>query len=557
MERSTLVGQALFFVLMSVLGFLCYSNSFDVPFQYDDFGFGIKKNSPFAGMVTVASLWEKYPARFLGLLSFSVDIRLFGDHTRGYHVVNFIIHLLMGGVLFVFIQKLNQVKKVPEALGLYVAAFASLLYVCHPLNTQAVTYLVQRFTSLASLCFLGSLLCYVNYRIKRSHYWFAGSVLLALLANVTKETGATVAVVWLMLDWCFFQLPRPELKRSFMVWAVGVTGVLLFPFLLFFFGNSVSLSDVQLTENEFTSFTYFLTQFKVILLYLKLFFVPLGQSVFHDIPVVSSVLELEFFFAFLIHGGLVLIGLLSRKNHPLITFGILFYYVAISPDSSVVPLPHEAFEHRTYLGNAGLLMAVGGLITLLGGVPSIKARVRPMLAQSVAVSIVLVFGLLTFNRNDVWGSVETLWTEALNLYPEHSTPNVLLGNHYAKRKDFEKAAPYFVRASQYDPDNPVHYGNIGISFVQIGQHKRALEAFEEALRLEAENPRRYRDLGAMLMKMGQLDSAERVLQKCITDLEKSRLCELRLQKLKKKMKRAAGGAAVRPEGEPGNERTVQ
>jgi hypothetical protein len=160
-------------LLIALIGILAYANTFTVPFQFDDDSYIV--NNPiirtfhyFVAPSDITDLTERTPTavppalryafmtRMLGYLTFAVNYHLHGLDVTGYHVVNLAIHILNGMFVFLILRATLSTNRFTDAAGgqVYakdlIAGMIAMLFVSHPIQTQAVTYISQRFASLAA-----------------------------------------------------------------------------------------------------------------------------------------------------------------------------------------------------------------------------------------------------------------------------------------------------------------------------------------------------------------------------------------------------------------------
>ena len=165
--------------IITTVGLICYANTFIVPFILDDVT-SILTNP------LVKYFDFRLKSRILGDLSFALNYRLHGLDLPGYHVVNLLLHLLNAGMVYLLVQ---MIFSTPLLLGfdgektanrpaasMLIGLGAALIFVSHPLQTQAVTYLAQRVAVLATTFYLGALLCYAGSRLSVKRITAAGTV---------------------------------------------------------------------------------------------------------------------------------------------------------------------------------------------------------------------------------------------------------------------------------------------------------------------------------------------------------------------------------------------
>src|SRR6185503_14617809 len=185
-----------------LVGSLIYANTLKAPFVYDDEPF-IVYNTNIKDLGNLPAIWHAaaVPSRFISFLSFALNYHFHGLDVAGYHLVNIGIHLI--NALLVYWLMLLTLRG-HEARRMLAAAIA-LLFLTHPIQTQAVTYITQRFTSLATLFYLAAICFYASGRVYRKPIYYAGAVLSAVLAMFTKEIALTLPVAIIMYDFYFLK----------------------------------------------------------------------------------------------------------------------------------------------------------------------------------------------------------------------------------------------------------------------------------------------------------------------------------------------------------------
>jgi len=303
--------------LLSLLATLIYSNTFSSPFHFDD-KFNIVENPQIKDLSNFLGFSG---SRAVGFLSFALNYHFNGLNVFWYHLVNLLIHITNGFLVYSLVLLLFKAcasdhgsQQLPTlnsqlAAAPWVALVTALLFVCHPIQTQAVTYIVQRFASLVALFYLLTLVCYVKWRLAspeaRSRYlWYAGALLSTVLAMKTKENSFTLPFMILLVEAVFF---RPGTKKQWL---------LLVPFLLTLLIIPVSrgdaLGEAEGFARDATAISrsdYLFTQFRVIITYLRLLVLPINQNLDYDYPIYHSLFEPTVFLSFLFLSSLFALSL--------------------------------------------------------------------------------------------------------------------------------------------------------------------------------------------------------------------------------------------------------
>ncbi len=459
---------AVFGSLLILVTILPYLNTFEVPWYFDDVG-NIVENPLVHNFSGTAR--DFFLSRGIALYSFSLNYRWGGLDPAGYHVVNLAVHVLC--VLLVW-RLLARLLGQESLLSLAGAA----LFAVHPLQTQAVTYVVQRMTSLSGLFFFAAVYFYVKARTASGQEgiavaWRRVSYLLALfcggLAVAVKQNAAILPLVLLLVEHYFVVQSGP---RRFPARWLPVLPFLFAPLL-------VALHDVVLplsagaelwkianptSYRQISGFEYLVTEFSVVWIYIRLLFAPVGQVFDYAYPVVDKILTWKNVLAFSGHACLLAGAALTRRRLPLISFGILWFYTTLAVESTFIPLdPYN--EHRLYVPLFGFVLIMTALLRRLA---SRKAQVW------LASGVLALFMVLTVQRNALWAAPAAFFEDNLKKSPKNARVMVMLGNAYAKQGRAGEAQQLYERAMQVDPTFDVAYTAMGKLFIESQDYDQAL-----------------------------------------------------------------------------------
>jgi len=495
-------------------GVILYANSFDCSFHLDDYD-DIVNNPAIRDVRDIDGIWEYMNLRFVGNLTFALNHRFNRLDVFGYHLVNLLVHI---GASLSVLWLVRLILSTPVMRSHAVARNASqvslgcaLIFLAHPLQTQAVTYIVQRLASLAALFYLLSLCCYFTARLtvkKGAWGWFAGSAVFAGLAFFTKESSFTLPVAVTLCELYFFRGRNEHSSDTrhripalltiaflFAALAVIVLGTLDFN-RLFQAAESQRHGDPPLTI-----LTYPATQFKVIPLYIRLLLLPVGQNIDHDVPAAQSFFETPSLAGFVFLLALLSCGVALFRRSPLISFGILWFFLALSVESSLKPLANVMFEHRLYLPMFGFSLV------LVGGLHRLTAARSMSLFRALLIIFVAAFSIATIRRNAVWKTEITLWSDAAAKSPGKSRPYHYLGLARQRKGDIEGALAMYRRALEINPGNAESLANIGQLRYDAGRYGEAAATFRKALGLKSPNAVISNNLGNALVRLKRYDEA--------------------------------------------------
>ncbi len=504
--------ETLLLCMLAVIVILIYSGTLTTPFIFDDIN-NIRDNPhiriPFLSFKNLAWAGFESPLanRPVANISFALNYYVHGYNLVGFHVVNILIHLASGIFLYAFVKATMQTPtlRARYAGSGWIPFFTAFIWLVHPLQTQSVTYLVQRMNSLAAMFYVLSMLLYVKFRLNTGNRskWLllAGCILAGMLAFGTKEISATLPVFIALYEWYFFQgLSRPWVKHRALILA-GL-GVFIIAISLLYFGNDPFariLNDYN--SRDFTLVQRVLTQFRVVILYISLLIWPQpGRlSLDHDIVLSYSLINpLTTLLSMSVIIVLILLALLLAKKEPLISFCIFWYFGNLVIESSIIGL-ELVFEHRNYLPS---MLAILLVVTL------VFKYLKPAWMGVVALCVMgTLFTVWTFERNKVWSDEITFYRDCIEKAPGKARPYNNLGAALLRGGSLVKAVEQFESALKIKPDYVDAHYNLGYALSRQGNLAGGIHQFAETLRLDPKNLKALNNMGVALALQGRYRQA--------------------------------------------------
>lgn len=498
--------------LICVLGLAIYSNTLNSPFQFDDENF-IVNNLSIRNPANLRALWNVNPTRLLTYLSFALNYHLHQLHTLGYHLFNLIIHLLAT----VLVWQLTRITLATpylrfQGIALHAKAisfFAGLIFLAHPIQTQAVTYIYQRSAALAAFFCLLALILYIKYRLledagqafkKRSVYYLA-ALLVTTLAMLTKETAFTLPLLIILYDLCFFK------KRRGATWLriiPFILTMLIIPATIVFHVRSVNIPAIhQILEKtaKINTWDYLLTQFRVIVTYIRLVILPLNQTLDYDYPLAKGLLTFPVISSMIFLLVILISAMRIFNKYRLLSFGIFWFFLALLPESSIIPLADVIFEHRLYLPMAGCS------IFLASGIDYFLPLKNGKLACAMLITIVIAYGLATYQRNQAWKDKLTLWNDTVKKSPKKARVYNNRGLAYYHSRDLDAAISDYTKALDLDQDYAQAYSNRGLAYYEKGEPDNAILDHSRAIKINPKLADAYNNRGLAHYDQGELEKA--------------------------------------------------
>lgn len=516
-------------LLILLLNLLAYSNSFHNSFHFDDEAilshlseahqdsYSLSFFQRSLNIYRRALLWRPVSGFTLGL-----NYHWGERDTFGYHVFNFSMHVITAFVLFLFLYKTLRIESCGKFLrgkAFQISLFGCLLWSLHPIQTQAVTYIVQRMAMLGGLFSVMSVYSYALFRDTKRNIFLICMILLSVAAFGSKEHTLVLPLLIFIYEWLFYQ----NGDLSFLLKKRTLIGVSLIFLTLFLIGISMEGPHVigrlfhnfsldKIPGREFSVSERLLTEQRVVLYYLSLIVYPLLDrfNLNHDFSVSQGWLTPPS----TLLSGFVILGLLffafkKRSSFPFLSFVIFWYFITLLVESSVFNL-EIIFEHRAYLPS----MMVFPLITL--GIISIEKISKEK--RSVYISLgfiflmIAIFGFSTYKRNVVWKDPVSLWKDCLEKSPDDARCHVNLGSALGNAGQDKEAIELFQKALVLDPENLRAHSNLGVALADAGVLDRAAHHLTEAVRLKSKDPLIYSKLGAVYLKLDDLPNAKKYLR---------------------------------------------
>jgi len=501
-KENTYQRKLIPFFLLFLLIVLIYSNTFTSEWHLDDYANIVKNPYIRINNLHPKTLFQtfyfdakKEISRPLARLSFGLNWYVGKDNVIGYHIVNIIIHQLTAFLLFLFVLNLFNTPNIRDKYQgseYFVALLAAVLWAASPIQTQAVTYIVQRMASMAALFYILSMVCYlkgrINVSVTRKILYFIIACISFAFALATKENTATLPIAIILMEIIFFQdIMKPKTRKA-LVWAfVIICGIVaIASSQLFLNGKLISIFKGS-SIRYFSPVQRLMTEARVIVFYLTEIFypVPTRLSIEHDIKISTSLLNpWTTLPAIIFIVSLVCLGILQIKKRPLLSFGILFYLLNHIIESSVLGL-ELVFEHRNYLPSLFLFLYISAVIKWMLDQYIARNRMIYSIMLFFVTFMIMTFGISTYVRNMTWKTEQSLLEDAVQKAPNASRPLSNLARIYHMKtgkpdiflKMLEKALT-LKKNNTYQ--EAMILSSIGNVYYANGYDRKALRYYREA-----------------------------------------------------------------------------
>ncbi len=531
-ERKTLFSSSLLiFVLTALLGCLIYSNTLKASFHFDDMA-TLVYNDVLKDLGNWRVIWNAFNTRFVLAMTLAMNFALHGLNVTGFHVFNITNHLLSSFLVYWLVRlsfqtpvmKENSLGREAELIGWG----ASLLFLVHPVQTQAVNYIWQRGASLATFFYLSAMVFYVKGRLSERPWHFLIAFFATLLGMFTKEITFTIPLMMAICELTFFGPDKKTMGRRWLILLPFLVLLFVIPLMLLR-SPQVTLNLMQpdvlreqpllsgvtdqswditrwVGESEMPRKDYYLTQLPVVRTYLRLLFFPVNQNLDYDYPISQRLAEPATFFS-LVLLGMILLGVMALfKKYRLASFGILWFFIALSVESSAVQ-KDVIYEHRLYLPMAGFaIFSAAGLHAVL------KRRRDFLIILLVMASI---FSVATYRRNRVWKSELTLWRDVTRKSPHKARGFNQLALAYGDRRNYRHAILCYKKAIEINPEFDSAYLNLGTAYAARGKHKKAIYYYQKTTELNPKSISAYNNLGISYSTLRRYEEGEKYFNQAI------------------------------------------
>ncbi len=480
-------------LLIVAAGGAAYANSFSGPLVLDDLNsIGVNPTIRHWGTALAPVIGTTVGGRPILNLSLAINYAISGTEVWSYHVLNLVIHLLAGLTLFGIVRRTLAGRAGRTAI--LIASFVALLWMLHPLQTESVTYIIQRAESLMGLFYLLTLYCFIRGAQAdrtHSHGWYALSWTTCLLGMGTKEVMVSAPVIVLLYDRTFLAGSfRAALRNNWGVYAGLAATWLVLPFLVLSTHGRTGSAGFA---SGVSGWSYALTQFPAIVHYLRLCLWP--HPLIFDY---GAALTLDP--SGVLPSALVIITLLTATvwalvRHPALGFLGACFFAILAPSSSIVPVATQTMaEHRMYLPLIPVMvLVVLGLHRGLGRA-----------AGPVLLVIALILGGLTFSRNRVYHTAEALWSDTVAQRPGNERAHNNLAYFLLEAGQDQAGIEHYETALRLNPGYVDAQFNLANVLATIpSRSNEAIAHYEAALRLNPQFFQAHDRLGNALLAAGR------------------------------------------------------
>ena len=409
----------------------------------------------------------------LTTLSFALEYRFFGYRPFFYHLDNILLHLMVTGLVFLFVLKCGFSSRA--------AAVAALIFGVHPMHVESVAWITERKDVLYAVFYMAAVIFYLDYLRKRTPPPYLGALACGLLSMLAKPMAVSLPLILLLCDW----FTRRPINRD--AWRDKIPFfVYIIPIAWITYHLQMRLPGREPGEAALIwlwTFSFYPTKFFLPLKLLPIY--PLPQPVSLMNPVYAGSIGFTMFVIWFFR---------KFKNHRTMIFAGLFYLASIFFLLRFDELldAHVVADRFMYLPSVGICLLLGSLTDQ--GLSRLAYRARAF-GYAGLIVLLSVMSLKTILQVRVWKNSATLWRYVIKYNPGEATAHHNLGMVYAKAHQYDTAIRHYNEAVRLDPDYAQAYNNLGNAYYANGDNIRAFWYFSEALRLFPRYAQAYNNRG--------------------------------------------------------------
>lgn len=521
----------LYLLLILITTTIIYSNHFENSFHFDD-SHAVQsnvyirdiKNIPlfFKDGTTFSSLPANQSYRPVVTTSLAIDYWLGNGYNYFYfHLSTFLLFLLQGVLMFYMIRKLLDLAWKTDWND-YVALFASAWYLLHPANAETINYVIARSDSLSTLFVVIAFVMYMYSDISRKYFLYLIPVALGALAKPTAVMFAPMLFFYVAFFEKDLSLHDFFSRKSFSKVIDTVKATLpsfIFAALVFLFIQK--MEPETWVPGGTSRFNYLITQPFVMVYYVATFFLPVSLSADTDWSPLQSMSDMRFWVGMMLVTGMLFTAIIFSKDKRLrpVSFGIIWFFLALLPTSSIIPLAEVMNDHRLFFPYVGLVISVTWTIALLlykrkDKIVSNSAYKYSLLA--IIFILLSAYGYGTYQRNEVWRTEESLWLDVTIKSPKNGRGMMNYGLSQMSKGNYEVAYKYFLKAEELTPFYSYVFINKAICLNAMGKDKSIVEQnFKRAIELNPNHYNGYHFYGDWLLNNGRYKEAIEMLSKAV------------------------------------------
>jgi Flp pilus assembly protein TadD len=391
--------------------------------------------------------------------------------------------------------------------------FSASIFALHPINTEAVSYISQRSELLSAFFYLVAVMFFIkSMEAKKTSarlLFYVAMVITFCFALGSKISAISLPLVVVVYDFLFSE--RKGLLERLKFYSPLFAGALVI--VIVFLSGTRSSTSIGFFMPGIDSFNYLYTQFCVIGTYIRLLLFPFNQNLDYDYVLRQSLFEWDVMISMILISGIIAAAFIVRKKYGIVSFGILWFFITLSPTSSFVPVVDVIFEHRVYLPSVGFsLFLAGATIRAFEGLQGFVDRKIVSLTGKVAAAVLIIsLCLLTIQRNEAWVTRIAMWTDVAEKSPTKPRAFMNLGQALSEKGHYKESLIPLMKAAAMEVDYSVTkaeiYREIGVSYFKMKKIDEAIRAYNMGRGYSPTDPALLNNLAIALSEKGEIMQA--------------------------------------------------
>lgn len=425
----------------------------------------------------------------LTILSYQIEYQIGGLDPQIYHFTNLLLHTLNAFLVFCIAYILLRKE-------FLVALFVGFLFLAHPLHTEAVAWIAARKDVLSMFFTLGCLLTYLSYEERGRRITYVLSLLLFLLALLSKPLPLTLPPVLLLIS----IMHRRTIDRKMIV------DILPFVSLSIIFGVVALIGKPHAEPFHLLSIIPVFPQ-SVAFLLLKIAF-PVGLYVLYPLENPPSFASASFLLSSIFAVGFMAIAVKAWRKHAVISFGIALFLITVLPTFFNLAKGKDIYltsDRYAYLPSLGIFLIIGYV-----GMMFLRRYSGTALRRGIGAgvgTVVVLLGLMAHRQSLLWKDGEILFNHQLQYSPNSLIALNNRAHIFVKKGKFDEAFADYKRALERDPDDVRVVNNLAMAYVKAGKTDEAFDAFQRAIDLNPGRAETHYSLGIFFRQLGREQDA--------------------------------------------------
>lgn len=436
-------------------------------------------------------------------LSHMTDVTFYGMNPRGHHLTSVVIHSVSTVLLFLLLAGVTGSR--------WKSAFVAAMFALHPMHVESVAWVAERKDVLSAFFWFLTLLLYSEYVVKHKPVLYILSLVSFALGLMSKPMLVSLPVVMLMMDyWPLNRYQHEEQEQGACPFSVKLTALIKekIPFLacsLFSCFITVYGQFKEGATRTFAEMPFMLRVENALVAYVKYIIKtlwPRDLAVLYPFP--ASVPLWQVIGSLLVLLLLSFIAIRTRRSHPFIAVGWLWFLVSLVPVIGLIQVGSQSMADRY-----SYIPVIGLFVMAAWGVPAIakKLSVRGGILALLAGAVLLSSAALTWHQLGYWRDSVSLFRHTLEVTSGNFLIHNNLGVVLLSRGEVDAAIQEFRNVLHIKPNDSDAHINLGIAFIRTGNLDAAIREFREVLRIKPDDVDSHINLGVALAKKGELNLA--------------------------------------------------